>query len=260
MTQAIRVVKNPMMHNNGDEYLTDIIGISFLVSGFIEIALPLVFAFILIKRLHTGWKTWFIGAMMFLLSLIRIPLNTFLTNIAVSGTINYITYLLVYLIPSLTAGIFEESARYIGLKYLIKDESYENGLTYGAGHGGIESIFLVGINVFTLGIILLTSPESLPQMQLYSIQSTPWYLPLVGAYERIMAMIIQISLSIMVLEALRTKQIKYLGIAILAHTAVNYLSASAVSYSVLYAELVVTGFAIGLGQWAYTKVKDSLKV
>lgn len=233
--------------------------ISYLVSGLIEILLPLVFAYLLIKRFHTSWKIWFIGALMFMVSLVRSPLNNYLTELVISGTITNLTFWLIYLIPSFTAGVFEETARYIGLRYLVKNESYQNGLTYGAGHGGIESIVLVGVNVVTIGIILVTSSETLSSIQLDAILATPWYLPLVGVYERVMVMTIHISLSIMVLESLRQKKIQYLLLAIIGHTAINYLSVSAVGYSILYAEMVVTGFAVGLGQWAYSKIKDEIK-
>ena len=235
------------------------IAVSYLISGTIEIALPLALGYILIKRLNTSWKIWLIGAMMFLVSLIRFPLNNYLTQIIVSGEITNISYWLIYLIPSITSGLFEESARYLGIRYLIKNDSYRTGITYGAGHGGIESIFLVGLNVLTVGIILVTNPESLGEMQLYAINSSPWYLPLIGAYERVMSMIIQFSLSIMVLETIRQKKIQYLVLAILIHAAINYLSIIAVGYSILYAEMVITGFAIGLAQWAYPRVRETLK-
>lgn len=238
--------------------MTTMIAVSYLIAGTIEIALPLALGYILIKRLNTSWKLWLIGALMFLVSLIRFPLNNYLTQLVISGEITNISYWLIYLIPSITSGLFEETARYLGIRYLIKNDSYRTGLTYGAGHGGIESIFLVGLNVLTIGIMLVTNPESLGDM-LYSINSTPWYLPLVGAYERIMTMIIQLSLSIMVLETIRQKKIHYLLLAILVHAAINYLSITAVGYSILYAEMVITGFAIGLAQWAYPRVRETLR-
>lgn len=238
--------------------MTTLIAAGYIISGLIETLLPIVFAFFLIRRLKTSWKLWFIGAMMFLVSLIRFPLNNYLTQMIVSGSINRLSYWLIYLIPAITSGLFEETARYIGIKYLINNDSYRTGLTYGAGHGGIESIFLVGLNVLTIGIILVTNPESLPEMQLYAINSNPWYLPLIGAYERVMAMIIQIALSIMVLETVRQKKIQFLLLAITIHAAINYLSLTAVSYSILYAEIVITGFAIGLTQWAYPKIRETI--
>jgi uncharacterized membrane protein YhfC len=57
-------------------------------------------------------------------------------------------------LPSLTAGVFEETARYIAYRFLLKEHNMENGLIYGVGHGGIESIMLVGVNVVTIGFFL----------------------------------------------------------------------------------------------------------
>jgi uncharacterized membrane protein YhfC len=81
-----------------------------------------------------------------------------------------------------------------------------------------------------------------------------WYLPLVGAYERVMPIIVHISLSVMVLESIREKTPKWFILAVIAHIAVDYISTSTATRSILYAELVVTVFAVGLAQWAYSKV------
>jgi uncharacterized membrane protein YhfC len=166
------------------------------------------------------------------------------------------TYILLIAIPSLTAGIFEETARYLGLRYLIKDDSFEKGLTYGAGHGGIESILLVGLNVLSVGVTLLRSPEALPQAQLDSLLAAPFYLPLVGVYERIMAMGVQIGFSIMVLVSIRRKDVKYLLTAIGLHVLMDFLAVYVVGYSILYSELLITGFAVGLGYWAIKVLRD----
>ena len=100
------------------------IAVSYLIAGTIEIALPLALGYILIKRLNTSWKLWLIGAMMFLVSLVRIPINNYLTQLVISGEITNISYWLIYLIPSITSGLFEESARYLGIKYLIKNAPF----------------------------------------------------------------------------------------------------------------------------------------
>jgi uncharacterized membrane protein YhfC len=160
------------------------------------------------------------------------------------------------MVPSLTAGIFEETARFLGLRSLIKDDSYETGLIYGAGHGGIESILIVGINVFTVGFILLTNPETFPPIQLDAILTTPAYLPLVGLYERIMAITIQISFSIMVIESIRRKDFKYFLAAVGLHALLDYLAVILINYGILYSEILITGFALGLGFWSYTRLRN----
>jgi uncharacterized membrane protein YhfC len=234
------------------------LGSIFIISGLLEVFVPIAVGFYIINRFNTSWKNWLYGALMFILSLIRIPLNLYMNQFIIELFIPLASILFV-LVPSLTAGIFEEVARYIGYKMLIKDNTYEAGLTYGAGHGGIESIVLVGLSVLSTGAILLTNPNSLPSGQLASILATPVYLPLVGVYERIMTIIIHISLSIVVLESIRKSNIKYLIAAIGLHALLNYLAVSVSSFSIIYSEIIVTVFAIGLGYWTYNKLKDISK-
>jgi uncharacterized membrane protein YhfC len=232
------------------------LGTVFVFSGLLEIIIPLALGFYVTRRFGTRWKTWFVGALMFIVSMIRVLLNTYTSQLVLTVPISPLTYSLLIIIPSLTAGIFEETARYVGFKYLIKDHSYEKGLTYGAGHGGIESILLVGVNVLSIGVVLLMSPEVLPPTQLDALLVTPVYLPLVGLYERIMVMIAQIGFSIMVLESIRKKDVKYLVVVIGLHALLNYLAVSIVGYGVLYSELLITGFALGLGYWTYNRLRN----
>ena len=119
-----------------------------------------------------------------------------------------------------------------------------------------KSIFLVGLSVLSIGVVLATKPETLPPEQLEMILATPFYLPLVGLYERLMSMIAQIGFSIIVLESLRRKEIIYLLAAIVLHALLDFLAVSVVGYSILYSELMVTGFALGLGFWTYNRLKD----
>jgi uncharacterized membrane protein YhfC len=236
--------------------MSDSYGAVYILAGLLEILIPLGVGFYVTKRLGTSWRTWFAGALMFLLSLTRVPLNAYASQVILSGPITQMTYTLIVLVPSLTAGIFEEIARYIGYRFLIKDDTYEKGVTYGAGHGGIESIFLVGLSVLSIGLALVNSPEIIPPQQLEAMLSAPIYLPFIGLYERIMAMIIQIALSVIVLESIRKSDVKYLGAAVGLHALMDFMLVSIVRSSIFYAEMVATGFALGLGYWTYNKLKD----
>lgn len=228
----------------------------FVLAGLLEIIIPLALGFYITRKFGTSWKNWFVGALMFILSLTRIPLNAYANQIILAAPVTQWTYSLLALAPSLTAGVFEEMARYIGFKFIIKDDTYEKGLTYGAGHGGIESIMLVGVSVLSVGVVILTSPEVLPPGQLEMILATPIYMPLVGLYERLMAMIVQIGFSVIVLESVRREDVRYLFAAIGLHTLLDFLAVSVVGYSILYSEILVTGFALGLGYWTYNRLRD----
>ena len=230
------------------------LGSVFIVSGLLEMLIPIAIGFYIIRRFGTSWRNWFSGALMFIVSLIRLPLNMYMTQLILAGTFSPLTFSLLVLVPSLSAGLFEEAARYVGFKLLIKDDTYEKGLTYGAGHGGIESMLLVGLNVLSVGVILLTNPEALPPEQLTQILATQVYLPLVGVYERIMAMIIQMGLSIVVLESIRRSDKRYLLAAVVLHALLNFLAVSALGYGIIVSEMMVTVFAVGLGYWTIKKL------
>ena len=232
------------------------LGAVLVVSGALEIIIPLALGLYVMRRFGTSWKTWLVGAQMFIVSLIRVPLNAYASKRVLSVPVGPLTYILLIAIPSLTAGIFEEVARYLGLRYLIKDDSFEKGIMYGAGHGGIESILLVGLNVLSVGVTLLKSPEALPPSQLDSLLATLFYLPLVGVYERIMAMAVQIGFSVIVLVSIRRKDVKYLLVAIGLHALLDFIAVYVVDYSILYSELLITGFAVGLGYWAIKVLRD----
>jgi len=235
------------------------VAVSLIAAGLLEIIYPIALAFYVKRRLNSDWRIFFIGCAMFLASLIRIPLNNYVSVAILGAGLGQATMILLSAFPSLTAGVFEEGARYIAYRFLVKEHTLENGVMYGAGHGGIESIFLVGVSVLSMGVILLTNPSLFPEWQLQALAATPLYLPFVGFYERFMTIIIQIGLSLMVLESFRKKDLRYLAAAVLLHFFIDFSVLLVVGYGVLYAELAVTGFALGLGYWSLERFRGGLQ-
>ena len=233
------------------------VGLSFVAAGFLEIAYPIALAFYIKRSLGTSWRIFFVGCAMFLASLVRIPLNNYGSLWILGADLGQATVILLTAFPSLTAGVFEEGARYVAYRFVVKEHTLENGFMYGAGHGGIESIFLAGINVFIIGVLVLTNPSAFPAFQLAAIEETPLYLPFVGFYERVMAIVIQIGLSVMVLESFRRKDLRYLGAAVLIHFVIDFAVLMVVSGGVLYAELMTTGFALALGYWSLGRLRGA---
>ena len=58
----------------------------------------------------------------------------------------------------LAAGLFEETARLLGLKYLCKklSDAPVMGLAYGVGHGGIEAIMLSGMSMISNLMVMVS--------------------------------------------------------------------------------------------------------
>ena len=68
------------------------------------------------------------------------------------------------LIGGLSAGIFEESARYLGARFILKNKrTYKDAISFGLGHGLCEVILLNGVANMnnTIYSILLNSSSFL---------------------------------------------------------------------------------------------------
>jgi uncharacterized membrane protein YhfC len=136
------------------------------------------------------------------------------------------------------AGIFEETARFISFKILKKKfTGIITGLSYGIGHGGIESVLLAGFSMMAglvLSILINTGNieiitgklqgETLDLLiiQLSTISTTPSYMFLLSGVERIFAISIQISLSVMVFYSVFCKNKLWLfPLTILLHAIID---------------------------------------
>lgn len=232
-------------------------GTAYLVSGALEILVPFLLGYALKRRLEVSWRWFFVGGAFFIASLVRIPLNNYVSSrVLMQGYGSTLTVLFLAAFPSLTAGLFEEGARYIAYRYVVDEHSLRSGLMYGAGHGGIESVFLVGVNVLALGVLMIFRPSMIPSPILGSLLASPAYLPLVGLYERLGAMTIQVGLSVMVLEFFRRNDVRYLVGAVALHFLVDFVALATVRYGWVYPELAVTAAALGMGYWVIKKAKE----
>ena len=141
------------------------------------------------------------------------------------------------------AGLFEETGRYLAFSFALKKYRAKNvnALMYGAGHGGFEAIVIVGLTMinnivwsFMINngrIAELTgslSGDQLAQAQqaIGLLISTPSYQFLLGGAERLFAILLHISLSVLVWFAVKWEGKLYLyPAAILIHFAVDAAAA-----------------------------------
>ncbi|MBQ3405483.1 MAG: YhfC family intramembrane metalloprotease [Oscillospiraceae bacterium] len=161
----------------------------------------------------------------------------------------------------LMAGIFEETGRFVAFKTLLRRhrDNDANALMYGAGHGGFEAAVLLGItmvnNIVWSVMInggnadMLTgnlSGDALEQVRLTMGQlvSMPSWQFLMGAVERVFAIVIHISLSILVwFAAKKGGRLLLYPAARLRHFAVD---AATVIVSGSGASAVLMEFAVGV--------------
>lgn len=172
------------------------VSISAFLAGYICFAL---FALLFEQLLHT-----------FCLTLDN-PVSRFINNNALA----YVIY------ATLAAGIFEESGRLFGFKVLLKkNDNVDNSIAYGIGHGGVETIILLGTNYLLFFLILIGIPfgdEATTSELLGLVNQADFSLAWLAMLERLSAMMIQIGLSVIVYNAVYKKEIKWYFLAILLH-------------------------------------------
>jgi uncharacterized membrane protein YhfC len=217
------------------------------LNSLLMIFLPLLLGIWLVNRYRVGWKLFLIGAAGFVASQIghipfnRFALQPFVTDFLAQGeTLGRV--LIAALLFGLSAGLFEEVTRYLFYYFRKSMRRWDEGLMFGAGWGGIEAILfgmlaattVVNVYIYQNGLL----ENFLPAEQLAGsaeeiaagmaqieelVNSPPWYF-LLGAVERVFALIIQISLSILVLQAFVRKNIIWLFAAIGWHTLVDMVA------------------------------------
>ena len=158
-------------------------------------------------------KAFLPGALAFVISqlLIRIPLLKFvLPQYAWYGVLqlNPWTY---GLFLGLTAGLFEETARWIAICFFLKGkQEREHGLAFGLGHGGIEAIVLVGVPLLGAALQLFTDKAALPFVGAGSL--------FIIGIERLFAITFHVGASLLVMYGVRRRKPLFLLAAIFLHT------------------------------------------
>jgi uncharacterized membrane protein YhfC len=212
------------------------------LNAILMIGIPLILGLILARKLKVDMGLFGIGAITFIASQVfHIPFNQWLLipfmewlNLhPASGSLDLAIAGLCF---GLSAGVFEETARYLVYRWrLTQNRTWEEGLMFGAGHGGIEAIifgllalwgFLQLVTFRDLSPETLTavlSPEKAELIQSYLVTywSAPWYYNLLGAVERAAAISIHLSATLLILQAYIRKNIGWYILAVLWHTLVD---------------------------------------
>lgn len=181
-----------------------------------------------LKALFTGCLVFFVFQLV-----LRVPLLQVLSSQSWYIKLSDNT-ILIGLFLALTAGLFEETGRLVGFKLLLSDRlQWKNGLAFGIGHGGIESIVIVGfsyLNNITLSYMINSgmfndsiegiTPEVAAEIKEKLINTPPDMYAAAGI-ERFFTIIIQIALSILVLYSIKNRKYIYFILAILLHIVID---------------------------------------
>ncbi len=236
---------------------------TYALNFILMIALPLLLGFFLSKRLGTKWSLFGIGAVSFIASqVVHLPLVQGLTALFQQGILPPVPqpYKLVFnaTVLGLAAGLCEGLARYLVLRFWARSaRTWREALMFGAGHGGFEAIFfgllagLAFVNMVALrGMDLSTLPISADQAAVLAKQvaaywAAPWYGSLLGAVERVFALCLHLSATVLVMRALTQRNLWWLGAGILWHALGDGLTVFSAGTVGAYAtEAVLGAFAV----------------
>ena len=210
-----------------------------LTAAFIQFPLmilfPLALGWWIRRRYGLSWGVFGAGVLTFIASqVVHLPLNYALGLLGGGRGVALWPLPLIALVAGLSAGVCEEGARWIVLRFFLKRQrGWRSALQFGAGHGGGEAIifgllaltsFISMIALRSLGGAALgVTPEAAEQVRAAQTAywASPWYLPIVGGAERLFAITIQIALTQVVMLSFTRKQIAYLAAAIGLHAVVD---------------------------------------
>ena len=213
-----------------------------LLNALLMLALPLALGVFLAARLHVGWRLFAVGAATFVASQVaHIPFNGWvlapaLQAAGLASAEDGLPLILLGLAYGLSAGIFEEGARYLAYRFWIKDaRRWREAVMVGAGHGGTEAIILGALAVYAffqlvalrdtdLASIVPPGYLDLARAQIETYWAAPWYEALAGAMERILALSVQIGLAVLVLQAFTRRNLLWLAGAIGGHALVDAMA------------------------------------
>ena len=246
--------------------------IMMVVNVLLGIAIPLFLCWWAVKKHGANIATILIGAGVFVVfalvleSLVHQIVLKGPRGAAIQGNVLYYA-----LYGGLMAGLFEETGRFLAMKFLLKKEptTAKAGVSYGLGHGGVEMMLLFGLTMissFAMAVMINAGQtetllsqvpaEAKDQLvtQIDQIKDASAGSFLLGLWERFSALILQVSLSILVWAAAR-KGGKWLWLfpaAILLHALVDGLAVIlSKNAGVVAVELIILAMAVAVAGLAW---------
>jgi len=206
------------------------------ISAFIAIGLPVALFIFWRKKYKLRALPLLIGVAAFILFALILEqiMHMMVLSPSADGSTSIILRNPVYFVlyGTLAAGVFEETARFLSFHFLKKRYSgIGTGLSYGIGHGGIEAIFIAGlamISNITASIMINSGDAGMLGDDLSvltginALINTSSINFLVSGVERILAVTVHISLSMIVWCSVRAKGRLWLfPVSILLHAVFN---------------------------------------
>lgn len=237
----------------------------------LSVGLPAALAIILCRKFKLGSKPFFTGCAVWIVFVMVLEklLHHFVFQ-SPAGPIIQSEVWRYALYGGLSAGLFEESGRFIAMKTVLRKEhgNDRNSILYGAGHGGIEAFVILGVGMVnnliysilynTGNIGLVTAPLNETQKAAFQgvigqLTSSSPAIFLLSPAERITAIILHIALSVIVWMGVTKKRPLLFPLAILLHAAVDAASVvlSRQGFSMALTELFILIMSLAVACLAF---------
>ncbi len=253
---------------------TSLIGMIF--SLILSFGLPIVLLILVKIKLKASLTSFIIGCATFIV--FALVLEPILHSVVLTATGTLLTdnIILYGLYGGLAAALFEETGRLIAMKFFMKESlNKQNTIMYGIGHGGIEAILLVGLTYISnlLSAFMINSGALQASMELVDaeLQQTTfeqikvlWELPAWQFYmagvERLIAITLQIALSVLVYKAVSLKSRPYWFIAFGIHFAVDFLTVvvTGLGAPIWIVEVLLLIAVVFVARYAYKLYKEEV--
>lgn len=242
------------------------VAVALAASAAIALGVPVLLGLVAWRVFRAPAVGWFIGAGTFFVSqvVLRLPwqiaIGVWLQKSHASPTAMW-SWLAV---SAFTAGLFEETGRFVAYRWLFKDRTARGGVMLGLGHGGLESMLLVGLSLVVNVLLYLALanglsfgiPEAQRPLVVEQFNALTPGLALAGGVERLSSMAVHVGLSVLVLQVFRRGSKWWLAFAIAFHTLSNLVGvAAAKSLGVWQGEGVIAVFALLALWWTVRFVK-----
>lgn len=236
--------------------------VALLVQLPLMIGLPLVVGRQLARRWQVPWRLWAAGALTFVASqVVHLPLNWALGLLGTTRGLGLLPLLPLAIVAGLSAGLCEEVARFVALRFVMKSpkRTWREAVQFGVGHGGIEAMILGALAALSMAAMVLfrfVAPSSLGMDEATAAQvtaaqasyfATPWHLALAGGFERVFAMMSHVGFAVLVMRAVARRNVLYLGAAILGHALLDAIAVwMSRTAGIMATEGVIALFGLGM--------------
>ena len=211
---------------------------SFVFSILLQLVLPILICFYLVRRYHTDWHLCLVGGISYLCFWVAQPVviqlvegNDFYTT-QIAGLSN----VWIFLFEGVVLALVEQAIRTGSFWYVRKRVGeWSQGLTVSAGQATL-GLLLIGLQLLlffvswstltgTRGEGLNLNAEEMANLmtQLQDFWALSWYFPLLVALQSLIILMLQFALGMMVWQAVTQKAWAWLGAAVLWETAINTL-------------------------------------